>query len=255
MAEVQDEDIVGGSEIEAEDAKQESEAAQAETKPEDLIPEEYRGKSVAEIVNMAQHARREMGRMGNELGEVRKLADELIKSQLHQKPNDEKPQEVDFFTNPQEAVNRLVANHPNVRSAEQYAKAVQMEQAKMRLAQLHPDHQQIVKDAEFAEWIKASPVRIKLYSQAENYDLDAAHELLSTYKTIKAVKQNKQAEVDTKARDATLKTAAVETGGSGEQTRKIYRRADLINLKLRDPRKFEAMQDEIDAAYREGRVR
>jgi len=47
----------------------------------------------------------------------------------------------------------------------------------------------------------------------------------------------------------------VDTGGSGETTRKVYRRADLIRLKMRDPGKYDAMSDEIMAAYSEGRVK
>lgn len=252
MAEVQDE-IVEVSELEAEAAKEE--AKQTEQKTDDDLPEEFVGKTPQEIARIAMHARREMGRMGNELGEVRKLADELIKTQLHKKPEDEKPQEVDFFADPKRAIQQAVETNPKVLAAEQYARAAQMEQARMRLAQLHPDHPQVVKDPDFMEWIKASPVRTKLYMQAEAYDLDSANELLGTFKALKSVKTQKQTQEDTKARDNALKAAAVETGGTGEQTKKVYRRADLINLRLRDPSKFAAMQEEIDAAYREGRVR
>ena len=73
MAEIQDlESEV--SEIEAVEAKDEQ-AAVVEQKAEDIIPEEFRGMSVAELARIAAHARKEMGRQGNELGEIRKLAD------------------------------------------------------------------------------------------------------------------------------------------------------------------------------------
>jgi hypothetical protein len=52
-----------------------------------------------------------------------------------------------------------------------------------------------------------------------------------------------------------LKAAGVDTGGTGESSKKIYRRADLIQLKLRDPDRYEQLQPEIMAAYAEGRVR
>jgi hypothetical protein len=79
--------------------------------------------------------------------------------------------------------------------------------------------------------------------------------LLSTYKELRVVKQQQVAKVDTTARDQSLKAASVDTGGSGETTRKVYRRADLIRLKMRDPVKYDAMSDEIMAAYSEGRVK
>jgi hypothetical protein len=52
-----------------------------------------------------------------------------------------------------------------------------------------------------------------------------------------------------------MKAAAVETNGSGESSKKVYRRSDLIRLKIKDPARYESMQDEIYAAYTEGRVR
>lgn len=52
-----------------------------------------------------------------------------------------------------------------------------------------------------------------------------------------------------------MQAAAVDTGGSGESGKKVYRRTDLIRLKMRDPAKFKDMQDEIDLAYQQGRVK
>jgi len=44
--------------------------------------------------------------------------------------------------------------------------------------------------------------------------------------------------------------SGVSSGGG-----KIFKRADLINLKMRDPQRYESMQDEIFKAYSEGRVK
>jgi hypothetical protein len=127
--------------------------------------------------------------------------------------------------------------------------------AQAKLVQLHPDFGNIVQDTEFANWVKSSKIRTQLFHQAEAYDVDAADELLSTYKQLKTVKYEAVKQVDNTLRDKTLKTVAVDTGGSGETSKKIYRRADLIQLKLRDPRAYEARQEEIDKAYQEGRIR
>ena len=251
MAEVQDIDGDVG-ELEAVE-QQQVEQQRQESKPD--LPEKYRGKSVEDVVRMHQEAEKLIERQGREVGEVRKLADELIKSQLAPKPIVEKPEEVDFFANPQEAIRQQIENNPRVLAAEQYAKQVQAEQAKQKLTQLHPDALQIVQDADFQNWIGSSKVRQQLFRQADAYDLDAANELFSTYKELRSVKQQKVEAVDTAARDKTLKAVAVDTGGSGESGRKIFRRADLIRLKMRDPAKYESMSDEIMAAYSEGRVK
>jgi len=249
MAEIQDlsEEV---SEIEAVEEKQSVVAEALE------LPEKYKGKNVADIVKMHQEAEKLIERQGREVGEVRKLADELIKSQLAPKPKvEETPKEIDFFENPQEAIRQQIENNPRVQAAEQYAQQAQKAQAKQQFAQMHPDAQQIVADGAFQNWVKASRVRQQLFKQADEYDIDAANELLSTFKELKAVRQQKEKEVDTTVRDQALKTAAVETGGSGESSRKIFRRADLIRLKMRDPSKYESMNDEIMEAYSQGRVK
>jgi len=46
------------------------------------LPEKYRDKSLDEIVKMHQEAEKLIGKQAQEVGEVRKLADELIKQNL-----------------------------------------------------------------------------------------------------------------------------------------------------------------------------
>lgn len=260
MAEVQEfEQEVGELETVVEQIEQQ-EAKQPD--PEDDIPDEFRGKSVKDLVGITLHARKEMGRQANELGEIRKLADELIKSQLHKPKVEEveQPKEVDFFENPQEAIRRAVESNPKVQAAEQYAINAQRAMARQQLERMHPDMSQVVQDAEFQQWVNGSNVRKKMLQQADKeYDLEAANELLSTFKEIRQAKQQVQqrqvSEADQAARDQALKSASVDSGGSGETTRKVYRRADLIRLKMTDPARYDAMNDEILAAYSEGRVR
>jgi putative ubiquitin-RnfH superfamily antitoxin RatB of RatAB toxin-antitoxin module len=125
-----------------------------------------------------------------------------------------------------------------------------------KLAATHPDFQQVVQDSGFTEWVKASPVRLSLYAKADGeYDFDSANELLSTYKQLKQVQTKQVAAVDNTARQQSLKAASVDVGGTGESSKKIYRRADLIQLRMRDPDRYEALQPEIMAAYAEGRIK
>lgn len=257
MAEVQDEksDEVGEFETVSEELEKQG-AAKQDDATDDVLPEEYRGKSVKDIIQIAESRKGIIGRQGNEIGEVRKLADELIKASLTQKPKEPETQpEVDFFENPQEAIRRAVESNPTLQNAAQYAEMAKKELAKQKLQQLHPDYTQLVNDEAFIDWVKASPIRLQLLKQADAYDVNSAHELFSTFKELRAVKQSKVAEVDDASRKQALKAAAVDTGGSGETTKKIYRRTDLMRLMQRDRDKYEAMQDEIILAYREGRVR
>jgi hypothetical protein len=222
------------------------------------LPEKYRDKSLDDIVKMHQEAEKLIGKQAQEVGEVRKLADELIKQNLgsrQQQTRQEEP-EVDFFENPQKAVQRTVDNHPDILAARQVTLEMKRSQIQQRLAQEHPDFGDIAKDQDFANWVKSSPVRIKIFEQADSgYDFDSANELLSTYKQLRGVKNKQVSDAGEASRKQTLKAVGVDTGGSGESSKKVYRRADLIRLKMQDPNRYEALSDEIMVAYQEGRVR
>jgi hypothetical protein len=233
----------------------EIEQQKIEQKPE--LPEKYREKSLDEIVRMHQEAEKLIGKQAQEVGEVRKLADELIKQNLgtRQQTRQEEP-EVDFFENPQKAVQRTVDNHPDILAARQVTQEMRRAQIQQRLAQEHPDFGDIARDQDFANWVKSSPVRIKIFEQADSgYDFDSANELLSTYKQLRSVKQKQTSDDGEVTRKQNLKAVGVDVGGSGESSKKVYRRADLIRLKMQDPNRYDALSDEIMAAYQEGRVR
>ena len=233
----------------------EIEEQKIEQKPE--LPEKYREKSLDEIVKMHQEAEKLIGKQAQEVGEVRKLADELIKQNLgsRQQTRQEEP-EVDFFENPQKAVQRTVDNHPDILAARQVTQEMKRAQIQQRLAQEHPDFGEIAKDQDFANWVKSSPVRIKIFEQADSgYDFDSANELLSTYKQLRSVKQKQTSDDGEVTRKQNLKAVGVDIGGSGESSKKVYRRADLIRLKMQDPTRYDALSEEIMQAYQEGRVR
>jgi len=217
----------------------EIEEQKIEQKPE--LPEKYREKSLDEIVKMHQEAEKLIGKQAQEVGEVRKLADELIKQN---------------FENPQKAVQRTVDNHPDILAARQVTLEMKRAQIQQRLAQEHPDFGEIAKDQDFANWVKSSPIRIKIFEQADSgYDYDSANELLSTYKQLRTVKSKQVSDEGEVTRKQNLKAVGVDVGGSGESSKKVYRRADLIQLQLRDPDRYAALSDEIMQAYIEKRVR
>jgi len=224
----------------------------------DDVPEKYKGKQLSDIIKMHQEAEKLIGKQAQEVGEVRKLADELIKQNLQgkQQPIKEEEPEVDFFENPQAAVRKTVDNHPDVLAARQASQEFKKMQIQQKLAQEHPDFAQIVQDQDFANWVKSSPVRISLYAKADGeYDYDSANELLSTYKQLRGVKAKQTSEAGETQRKSNLKAASVDVGGTGESGKRVYRRADLIRLKMQDPARYDALSDEIMAAYSEGRVK
>lgn len=237
-----------------EDSVDEKEAEQPEATEDDL-PEKYQGKSIKEIIQMHQEAEKLLGRQSSEVGELRKAVDSFIYEQQEKLKAPPEP-EVDFFDDPERAVAKAIENHPKLKEAEQYNEQYRREATMAKLQQKHPDFREVVQDQNFADWIMASKVRQQLYVQADKaLDFDAADELLSTWKERQqAVKQTVEAEKA--ARKSEVKKASTgNVRGSGETSRKIYRRADIIKLMKEDPDRYASMSDEIMKAYSEGRVK
>ena len=235
---------------------------EAEVKEEvkDDLPEKYKGKTAAEIAKMHEEAEKLIGRQANEVGELRKLTDEILKHQLASKPKEEEQsQDVDFWSDPDTYLNKKLETHPDILAARQLQLQTKMQQTAALLQKNHPDFQEIATSQDFQDWIAKSKVRTELYVRADkDFDYDSADELLSSYKAIKGVKQEvAQQQVKDLAdnRNKQLKAASVDSGGGNETSRKIYRRTDLIRLRMQDPQRYEALGDEIMLAYKEGRVK
>lgn len=219
------------------------------------IPEKYSGKSLEDIVHMHQEAEKLIGRQAQEVGEVRRLADELLKQKISQntQPVEE---EIDFFENPKKAVQRAVDTHPDILAAREAAVNMRAMQTQNMLTKKHPDFGDVVRDSEFVGWVNSSPMRKQMYALADSqFNYEAADELLSTFKQLRGSKAQQSKDAGTQMRQQNLKAAAVDTGGSGESSQKVYRRADLIRLRMTDPTRYEALEPEIMAAYASGRVK
>ncbi len=127
---------------------------------------------------MHQEAEKVIGRQAQEVGEVRKLADELIKQNLsgRSQPVEQKEPEVDFYEDPQKAIQQTVATHPDVVAARQASLEFKKMQTQQRMAQEHPDFMQVAADPEFHAWVKSSPIRLELYAKADaQFDFDAGN--------------------------------------------------------------------------------
>ena len=225
----------------------------------DDIPEKYRGKSAKELARMHQEAEKLLGRQSSEVGELRKVVDSYIQTQLStQAPQQEQEDDdVDFFVDPDKAVARAIERHPKIRQAEEVTQQYKKQNALSQLQQKHPDMQQILGDPKFAEWVKGSNVRTRLFVEADQqYDYEAANELFDMWKDRQGV-VNQTLAVEKQERKQQVKAASTGNarGNPDGQVRKIYRRADIIKLMKTDPDRYMAMSDEIMQAYQEGRVK
>ena len=249
------------SEVDAEDTDMEVSDQPEESPSEDDLPEKYRGKTAAEIARMHRELEQRMGQQSQEVGELRKAFDEMVKTSIAAQSSaapEAEVDDIDFFADPKAAVARAVENHPTLKQAQAVAVEMAKSQSLAKLQAAHPDMKEVLAKSDFREWVNQSPYRQQMYAQADqNYDFGAANELLTLYKERAAVVKE-TAKVEKVAQKQAVKNASTGSSRSaaqGKTPKKTYRRADIIELMKTNPKRYEALQAEIMQAYAEGRVK
>ena len=223
------------------------------------IPEKYKGKSTTELVAMLAEQERFSGKQSQEVGELRRSVDSLIQAQLKPQaesvvtPTDEV---IDFFDDPDRAIEQRISNHPQVKRAAESAQKYERMTSTTQLKAKHPDMEAIVSDEKFLQWVQASPIRTSLLQNAHhNYDFASADELFTNWK------ERQQIVTDTVAMEKKERAKTVQAASTGNTHAssasapvKRYRRGDIIDLMNRDPDRYMRMADEFLEAYRTGRV-
>lgn len=231
------------------------------------LPENLRGKSVADLVRMLQDSQSTIGRMANDLGTQRKLTDRLLdlkrESDLSRAraPEPVKVDSNELLENPTQAIQRVVQS-----SLEQERASLQEEIAQIRVSQAaqsflsrHPDYQSYVGNEDFVSWARATPYRSNRADAAAQGDYSAADELLTEFKDRQTSRKPKE-EPKPDANLEKAKAASLERGQSASArstSKKIYRRVELLQLQQQNPELYydDATQREIMLAYAEGRVK
>tara|TARA_B100001059_G_C17763799_1_gene544396 strand:- start:220 stop:1065 length:846 start_codon:yes stop_codon:yes gene_type:complete len=225
---------------------------------EEDLPEKYRGKGTKEIIEMHRELERRMSEQGNEVSNLRSTLDAMALNAPASEPESEPITEADFFSDPTNTVNRAIDNHPALRQAQEMAQKMAYAQGLATLQQRHPDLQDVVSSEGFKEWVKASNSRMSRYTKADQMgDVEEADDLISTYKQLNKVTATAK-EASKKAQKQAVSNANTgSTRGNSDVrgSRRVYRSADIRQLMMTDPKRYEDLQPEIMQAYAEGRVR
>ena len=238
-------------------------AEQEDKEPEVEVPEKFKNKSLEDIVKSYMELEKEFGRRNQELGELRKLTDEFLKSQIGnsasatvQEPQKPEVSVDELFEDPADAITKAVEQAPTVRKLQEELMATKAEIERARLLEKHPDALDLAQQPEFQNWVMESPIRQELFQRAHmQYDFKAADELISWYKTFNQSKKEAAKEIREDIAEKTVKEVRTEKNASQPVNKKIFRRAELIRLRLEDPARYAALEDEIIKAYAEGRVK
>ena len=245
------------------EAPPQTEQPQAEAEQSFEVPDKFQGKSMEDVISSYENLEKELGRKGQEIGELRKLTDGILQQQLTTNQSgteaqDDNTEDIDFFDDPDKAVSKAIENHPKFREFEEQQKVQAANATTQQLQSAHPDYLEVVGDPKFQEWVQESPIRTELYVSAHNYDLNSAMELIGNWKERSLISNTSEAEANKAAkRDQALKAGrgVSRTSSESQAGKKIYRRADLIRLRTNNPERYESLQDEILQAYSDGRVK
>jgi hypothetical protein len=247
-------------------SQQEIDAAEAAA-----LPAKLKGKSLAEIAEIYSNLESAYGRMANDLGTQRKLTDRLLDLKRTDDLSREQPAKpvVDrskLLEDPTAELDRFLTTREATRESETSQRLAQMEAslAQAQFSAKHPDYAAIASAPEFAEWVRGSAFRTRVATAAYQGDWSAADELLSEFKARKAAPAASEKPADKAdesgveaARKAALETAGGSSGGKQDGGGKVYRRSDLMALRVNKPDVYynDDFQSEILRAYAEGRVK
>jgi hypothetical protein len=236
------------------------------------LPEKYRGKSIHDIIAMHQNAESELGRKNNEVGVIRKLADELIGVRAVERqanpPTPRKPLTTDELLNdPESKILEVVkeATDASVRDTETRVRRMEADLQVQAFERKYPGFQDTMNAPEFGSWLQSgSDYRKRLALRAAEGDYSAADELFGLYNDHTASRtppQNAEP-AQPSGPSAARASSTVRSGGShangvvpGNDGKKMLSRAELLDMRINRPDEFDMRQDEILAAYREKRVR
>ncbi len=239
----------------------------------DAVPEKFRGKTMKDVLDSYGNVESRLGSMANELGVQRQLTDRLLDLKRHadldrNTPTGQRKAPVqvtaaEILDKPAETLDRVLSQRDEAITEEvnRQLAGVRMSIAEQAFRSKHSDFQTVVSDPSFAQWVQASPIRMRAVAGANAGDWQLATELLDEFKGSVRTQSARQTagagENLEAARRATLESSTGGNGADGARKGKLYSRSDLMRLRIEDPDAYydEGFQSEITRAYAEGRVR
>ncbi|MHA2065236.1 MAG: hypothetical protein ACXABY_12740 [Candidatus Thorarchaeota archaeon] len=179
------------------------------------------------------------------VGEYRRVIDDYILNPTSEsEPTQEEPKPItsdDLYENPDEAVNRAIANHPAIKRAqdiEQQFEAQERDRSVAGFRESHPDFEDIKGTPEFASWVYENPTRVALANAADKWDMNSADALFSLYKAEKGITKMQNEAKEAEA----IQAASLEDSSAVMVTDEPkFSRGEFVDMKMK------ASQGDLDA--------
>lgn len=232
------------------------------------IPDKYRGKSLEEVIAIAENMEKRASRLGHEVGQLRQLRTQVELGTPTKKPEKKEVNVDALLENPEQAVETIVSQSSQVRELKDQVERISNDTAKREFEHNFPDYASDLQNDEFIEWALKNPVRRVLAQAADKYDFSAASELWSMWQErneLVAEANKQKAEQRKQEKDKRLKDGTLESGtGNSTETKKVFSRRDIRDIKTRalqgDPKAMDIVNDpewnaQVMQAYVDKRAR
>lgn len=248
--------------------------------PSDLqdIDPTYRGKSVADIIEMQRNATRKIGEQANEIGVWRNMISQMTEAprssasaEVPQQPTPTITSE-QLLDDPTASIAAIVEASLSkaLRPFEERIETSRQLTARQQFAHDYPEASAIGQDPEFQTWAFQGRRSTKAQRAMEG-DIDAAADLIEAWRERTELLENLNAPAAPKNADAGpqnhpfagkpagvegARQAATEKGGSGVAPQPFMTGQELINLINTNPSKYhsQAFQQELAQAAQDGRI-
>lgn len=175
---------------------------------------------------------------------------EALKAKVEAPALEELPaaQQVDYFLDPQGAIDSAVARGVNDALAAREAQTAKINAQAKIVGDAHPDAAEVDASAEFKAFLAVNPALAQTYAAArKNLDGATLSNALDMYKKL----------AQPKPTSAPVNQETVNLGdsaGAGAQGGQVFSRTQIQNMIATNPSKYDALSAEITQAYIDGRV-
>lgn len=239
--------------------------------PESVV-KRFDGKSREEIMKSFAELEQFSSRQGNDLGALRKTVDQLLELQSQQteapvQEEEDLPNGIttdDLYDDPDRAVTGVVKRESKktlskVEKLEEQLQTLSIEKEMNKLNSKFDGWQDEINTPEFVNWVTASGYRQRQFVAANQYDWDAANDLLEAwYERKNGLRQSQQRQ----NREKEFQAATLESSSPpGADIVETYSRTELLEKRIaakagnREAQRWLAQHGpSITAAYSEGRI-
>jgi len=236
------------------------------------MPDRFKGKRPEELIEMYTNLESHSGRLANSLGQTQqqltealalaKRANDLRSNEPGGSPAHAEVNSMDLLTNPTKALEGLLTEKIEAATSGLRTTITNLEGrlSQSNFERNHSDAQTIFKDPSWTPFVGATPLRTALAQRAANGDYQAADTLLTEYKASRIVA--KRNETQQKGHEGAQHVNLESSGaggsddGAGRPAGKVYKRADIMQLMMRDPDTYysESVQNTLMKARLDGRI-